>query len=208
MSNYAFLVEDYIKEAIEKLPSLESLEPWDIALRSINIVARLTRGGVYVDESAEVHSTAELIGPVYVGKGCSVGQHAVVRSGVWMGSDVVIGPGVEVARSFLFSGTRLAHFNYVGDSLIGSDVNIEAGAVIANRWNERDDKRVDFIYEQQVHDTGGSERFGALVGDGSRIGANAVLSPGTMLKPRTVVKRLELVEQVPRVPLTGAPPPV
>jgi hypothetical protein len=38
-------------------------------------------------------------------------------------------------------------------------------------------------------------KFGALVGDHSKIGANAVLSPGTILLPESVVRRLELVEQ-------------
>ena len=40
-----------------------------------------------------------------------------------------------------------------------------------------------------------SIKFGALIGDGTRIGANAVLSPGTILAPNSIVKRLELVEQ-------------
>jgi hypothetical protein len=40
-------------------------------------------------------------------------------------------------------------------------------------------------------------KFGALVGDHSKIGANAVLSPGSILKPESVVKRLELIEQCP-----------
>lgn len=40
-------------------------------------------------------------------------------------------------------------------------------------------------------------KFGSLVGDECRIGANAVLSPGTLLTPKTVVRRLELVEQDP-----------
>jgi acetyltransferase-like isoleucine patch superfamily enzyme len=38
-------------------------------------------------------------------------------------------------------------------------------------------------------------KFGALIGDHCRIGANAVLSPGTILKPGTVVPRLALVDQ-------------
>jgi hypothetical protein len=41
-----------------------------------------------------------------------------------------------------------------------------------------------------------TQKFGALVGDHSKIGANAVLSPGTLLLPHTLVRRLELVEQV------------
>ncbi len=40
------------------------------------------------------------------------------------------------------------------------------------------------------------EKFGALVGDFSKIGANAVLTPGTILMKNTVVKRLELIEQI------------
>lgn len=43
----------------------------------------------------------------------------------------------------------------------------------------------------------GVEKFGALVGDNTKVGANAVLSPGTLLVQHSVVKRLELVTQVP-----------
>ena len=31
-----------------------------------------------------------------------------------------------------------AHFNFVGDSIIGNDVNIEAGAILCNHYNERE----------------------------------------------------------------------
>jgi acetyltransferase-like isoleucine patch superfamily enzyme len=42
----------------------------------------------------------------------------------------------------------------------------------------------------------GVTKFGALVGDGSAIGANAVLSPGSLILPGTVIGRLELVPPV------------
>ena len=41
----------------------------------------------------------------------------------------------------------------------------------------------------------GVTKFGALVGDDCKIGANAVLSPGTILAKGTVVGRLQLVDQ-------------
>jgi acetyltransferase-like isoleucine patch superfamily enzyme len=41
----------------------------------------------------------------------------------------------------------------------------------------------------------GANKFGALVGDNSKIGANAVLTPGTVLTPNSIVKRLELIDQ-------------
>ncbi len=36
--------------------------------------------------------------------------------------------------------STLAHFNFAGNSIIGSHVNLEAGAVIANHYNERTEK--------------------------------------------------------------------
>jgi acetyltransferase-like isoleucine patch superfamily enzyme len=41
----------------------------------------------------------------------------------------------------------------------------------------------------------GAEKFGALVGDGTRIGANAVVAPGAILAPATIVQRLALIDQ-------------
>ena len=98
---------------------------------------------------------------------------------------VVEEPGAELKSSFVFADSTLAHFNFVGDSILGSDVNLEAGAVVCNHRNE--------------HGAAGlpatARKFGALVGDGSRIGANAVLAPGTLLRPNSIVGRLELVDQ-------------
>lgn len=38
------------------------------------------------------------------------------------------------------SGSKLAHVNFVGGSILGADVNLEAGAIITNRRNELDEK--------------------------------------------------------------------
>ena len=49
----------------------------------------------------------------------------------------------------------------------------------------------------------GMAKFGSLTGDHSKIGANAVLSPGTLLLPNSIVKRLELVNQLYDLNSTG-----
>jgi UDP-N-acetylglucosamine diphosphorylase / glucose-1-phosphate thymidylyltransferase / UDP-N-acetylgalactosamine diphosphorylase / glucosamine-1-phosphate N-acetyltransferase / galactosamine-1-phosphate N-acetyltransferase len=107
---------------------------------------------------------------------------------------VSIGPGCEIKSSIIGKGTSVAHFNFIGNSLVGNDVNFEAGSVIANHYNEREDKRIFIKIGSEMLDTG-IDKFGALVGDNSKIGANAVLSPGTLLVPGSIVKRLELIEQ-------------
>ena len=78
---------------------------------------------------------------------------------------------------------------------MGQDVNLEAGAVLANHFNEREDKRIFVLIAGNAADTG-LVKFGAVLGDGCRIGANAVTSPGTLLPPGTVVPRLALVDQL------------
>ena len=96
--------------------------------------------------------------------------------------------------SFVFRGSKLAHFNFVGDSILGCEVNLEAGAIIANYRNEQDNPAISFTHKGQLIDTG-VIKFGALVGDRTRIGANAVIAPGAILAPATIVGRLALVDQ-------------
>lgn len=155
------------------------------------------KDNIAIHRTAMMESGAILKGPLIIGPRCFIAAHAYLRGGVWLGEKVTIGPGCEVKGSILLGRSAAAHFNYIGDSIIGADVNMEAGAVIANHYNERADKSIYVKYGEAIIPTG-STKFGALIGDGSRIGANAVLSPGTLLSPHSIVKRLELVEQLKR----------
>lgn len=99
--------------------------------------------------------------------------------------------GAELKSSFIFDGSKLAHFNFVGDSVLGQDVNLEAGSIVCNYRNERADKTVYVRVGEQLHSTG-LEKFGGLLGDHTRIGANAVLAPGAVLMAHTVIPRMTL----------------
>jgi bifunctional N-acetylglucosamine-1-phosphate-uridyltransferase/glucosamine-1-phosphate-acetyltransferase GlmU-like protein len=91
-------------------------------------------------------------------------------------------------------GSKLAHFNFVGDSILGHDVNLEAGAIVANYRNERDAPAISFMHANARIDTG-VDKFGALVGDGARIGANAVIAPGAFIAPGTIIGGLSLLDR-------------
>lgn len=151
-------------------------------------------GNYAIHESATVEQGAVLKDAVIVGKGAFVAAGAYLRGGVFLGSHCIVGPSCEVKSSFMLAGSKLAHFNFVGDSIIGERVNIEAGAIIANYRNELDGALIRIRYGDQVIDTG-VNKFGALVGDGSKIGANAVIAPGALLLPDSRVPRLALVDQ-------------
>ncbi len=179
--------------------------PWHITTQLPELIEELlptlsgdyeVKGNVAIHHTATVEPGAVIKGPIIIGTHCRIAAHAYLRGGVWLGDRVTIGPGCEVKASIMLDRSAAAHFNYVGDSIIGTDVNMEAGAVIANHYNERVDKAISVNYGQQLIATGVT-KFGAVVGDYSRIGANAVLSPGTLLSPHSIVKRLELIAQVP-----------
>lgn len=169
-------IEDFIPGFYDAFPfAPRGLAPWEIVAH----VAELLTGLIHPD--AVIEAGAVVKPPVVIGPGCFVAATAYLRGGVALAAGVAVGPGVEVKSSLIGRGSTLAHFNFVGDSIVGAGVNLEAGAVVANRWNERPER--------------GRTKFGALIGDNCRIGANAVLSPGTILAPGTVVPRLALVDQ-------------
>jgi len=155
------------------------------------------RDEVAVHRSATVEPGAVLKGPAIIGPGCLVAASAYLRGGNYLEQDCIIGPGCELKTSFIFARSKIAHLSFIGDSILGAGVNVEAGAMIANYRNECDDKRIRIAFEGDVIATGG-EKFGALVGDGARIGANAVIAPGALIAPGTRIGRLELVDQAPR----------
>lgn len=153
-------------------------------------------GDVAVHHSATVEAGAVVKGPAIIGPNCFIAAGAYLRGGVYLERDCIIGPSSELKTSVMFAGSKLAHMNFVGDSIIGADVNIEAGAVIANYRNELESRNIRIACRGQLIDTG-VDKFGALVGDGSRIGANAVVAPGALLERGSIVGRLQLIDQKP-----------
>lgn len=200
----ADVLSRFITDPRERPATLPVDAPWHVFGRIEDLVRRMlgllppefvrVSGEVAVHSSAVVASSAVLAGPVVLSAGCRIGHGALLRGGVWAGEQVTVGPYSEVKGSLVFARSAAAHRNYVGDSIIGRDVNLEAGVVLANHFNERADKQIWVRIDGQLVATG-LAKFGALIGDGSRLGANAVTSPGTLLLPGSVVPRLGLVDQ-------------
>ncbi len=193
----------FAKNFLIQFPSEEKILPWNVVaniqevihqkIKSLSSDFRVSQG-VAIHKNARIEENVTLKGPIIISEGCFVGAHAYMRGGVFLGENSVVGPGCEVKSSLIMTGSSLAHFNFVGDSLIGSYVNMEAGSIIANHFNERLDKTI-FIVVNKKKTAINITKFGALVGDHTKIGANAVLSPGTILAPQSIVKRLELIDQ-------------
>ena len=67
-----------------------------------------------------------------VGANCRIGPYARLRPGARLAADVHIGNFVEVKASRFGPGSKANHLAYVGDSEVGSRVNIGAGTITCN----------------------------------------------------------------------------
>jgi len=192
-------LEHYIAGFVTSpLASWAQLEPWQLTDDAEAVVRRLLEsldaaefavdGEIAVHRRAIVEPGAVLKGPLILGSEVFVAAGAYLRGGCWVAERCTFGPGVELKSSFVFAGTKLAHLNFVGDSILGSDVNLEAGSIVCNYRNERSDKEIRVRVGTALHGTG-CDKFGAVIGDGCRIGANAVVAPGAVLAPRSIVGR-------------------
>lgn len=148
---------------------------------------------IYIGEGSVIQGGALIQGPVIIGRNCFIGHGALLRQGCILGDNVHIGHAVEVKHSILLNHATIAHLNYVGDSIVGKNVNVSGGTMLANF---RLDKKpiVIKIGDQRVET--GLSKLGAIIGDNSNIGVNAVLNPGTILGKNTVVYPLVSVTGV------------
>ena len=126
---------------------------------------------------------AVLRGPLIVGPGSEIRTGAYLRGGIVLGRDCVVGAHTEVKRSIFLDGARAPHQNYVGDSLLGRDVNLGAGTILSNVKNVG--REVVFQHAGETIATG-LRKFGAVLGDGCRTGCNTVLNPGVLMGPGCV----------------------
>ncbi len=198
------VIDDFINGFSLVFANQNDFQPWEMTNNLPTLLLHylskvddnyIVTDGIAIHRTAVVEKGAILKAPVIINENCFIGANAYLRGGIYLGSNCTIGPCCEIKSSIIFNNTSIAHFNFIGDSIIGHNVNFEAGSLIANHYNERIYKKISVLSSSKTIDTG-VEKFGALVGDNSKIGANAVLSPGTILKTNTLVKRLELIDQL------------
>lgn len=196
----------YIQNCYSRLPVLKDYEfPWEVTSNLVEIIEKLlsrlpdsefeVKNNIAVHKSAIVEENVIIKEYSIIGKRSIVKAGAYLRGGVYIGDEVVIGANCEIKQSIIFNESRIAHLNYVGNSVIGEDVNMEAGSILANHFNERENKNIQVVIGGAIVDTNVT-KFGSLVGDKSRIGANAVLNPGTVLAGRSIVGRLVHMDQI------------
>jgi bifunctional UDP-N-acetylglucosamine pyrophosphorylase/glucosamine-1-phosphate N-acetyltransferase len=92
-----------------------------------NCVIRNTR----IDAGSEIKPMTS-IDDAIIGRNVSIGPFARVRPGTECADDVKIGNFVETKKSRIGQGSKISHLSYIGDTEMGSAVNIGAGTITCN----------------------------------------------------------------------------
>ena len=111
-----------------------------------------------------------------IGKNCKIGPFAHLRGGVILEDDVKIGNFVEVKKTTIKSHTNACHLTYLGDSEIGSNVNIGAGTITAN-YNPLSKVKSKTIIEDNVKIGSNSVLVAPVkIEEGANVGALSVIT--------------------------------
>jgi NDP-sugar pyrophosphorylase family protein len=139
---------------------------------------------VFIGEGTLVEDGVMIKGPALIGRNCQLRHNAYFRENVILGDNCVVGNSCEVKNSILFNHAGAPHFNYIGDSILGYHAHLGAGVKISNVKLVPGNIMVDI--DGQPFDTR-LRKFGALLGDLTDIGCNAVLNPGSIIGRGSVV---------------------
>lgn len=150
----------------------------DRSIRGDVASSAVVRGDVTVEPGATIEPGVVVEGPALVRDGATVGPNAYVRGATLLGPDVHVGQSVEVKNSVVRAGTNLPHLSYVGDSVVGTDVNFGAGTTVANLRHDDGDVRLTVKGERI---STGRRKFGVVVGDGAKTGIDTSLDAGVTL---------------------------
>jgi UDP-N-acetylglucosamine diphosphorylase / glucose-1-phosphate thymidylyltransferase / UDP-N-acetylgalactosamine diphosphorylase / glucosamine-1-phosphate N-acetyltransferase / galactosamine-1-phosphate N-acetyltransferase len=133
---------------------------------------------VFVGRGTIVEQGAVLKGPAWIGENCHIRAGCYVRENVIAGDGVVMGNSSEFKNCILFNEAKVPHFNYVGDSILGHHAHLGAGVILSN---VKLDHREIAVASPDGNIATGLTKFGAIVGDRTEIGCNAVINPGSIL---------------------------
>ena len=120
-----------------------------------------------------------------IGQGVAIGPFAHIRPKSAIGDDVKIGNFVETKKSTLGTGAKVSHLSYIGDAVVGRDVNVGAGVITCN-------------YD-------GVNKFTTTIGDNAFVGSNSSLvAPVVIGKNATIGAGSVITQDTPDDKLTLA----
>ncbi|MDR2377635.1 MAG: UDP-N-acetylglucosamine diphosphorylase [Puniceicoccales bacterium] len=133
---------------------------------------------VYIHPSVKLPHLGTIEDNVYIGEGVQLKPGIYIRQNVILAAHSVVGTACELKNSLLMEGTKMPHFSYVGDSVVGNHVQLGAMVITANLRLDHRDVLIKTPSESYATHR---RKVGAFIGDEVRVASNTALQPGTIL---------------------------
>ena len=175
----------YPWEALEKAKQYikEQIVDKDVKVNKAEVGEFVSISGNYfIDEGTKIHANAVVQGPVMIGKNVEILSVALVRQWTVIGDNCVVGHSSEVKHCIMQNKSKVASLAFCGDTILGKSTRIGSGIILANR--RFDQQNITVKINGEKHDVG-TDFFGAIIGDSTRLGANSTTVPGTFIGPYT-----------------------
>ncbi len=180
ISDYKKL-SDTNKNQIENYSSLHFINPRDIFInKNVTIkpgaILDAEDGPIFIGENAKILHNATIQGPAFIG------QHSIVKMGATIYHNTSVGKvskvGGEIEDTIIHSYSNKQHNGFLGNSYLGSWVNLGAGTTNSDLKNNYGNIRT-FINNQSV-DTG-RQFVGLTMGDHSKASINTSFNTGAVV---------------------------
>ena len=155
--------------------------------------AHISNNPLFIGKGTIVEPGAYIDGPAYIGNNVTIKHGAYIRANSILLENALVGNSSEVKNSILLPYAHAPHFNYIGDSILGSNVNLGAGTKLSNLTvssikNILTGKRpsIKITIKGKEYDTG-LAKLGAILGDYVQTGCNSVLNPGCLIRENSLV---------------------
>ena len=123
---------------------------------------------VWVGEEVDIHSTARIEGPAYIGDNCRIGPGVVIGGHTTIGQNSIVGSEAVLAQAVVMDGAHVAPFARMRGSILGRGASLERGATLEE---------------------------GSVLGDEVTIGAGAIIKPRVRIYPAKSVEAGAIVTQ-------------
>lgn len=133
-------------------------------------------GPIHIEDNVKIFEHTKIVGPCYIGKNTIIGNNNIIRNS-HIGDGCVTGFNTDITRSYIGANCWF-HSNYIGDSVIDSNVSLGAGTVLANlRLDEGD---IFSVVDGKKINTK-KNKLGVMIGRNVRIGVNTSIMPGVKI---------------------------
>jgi len=122
-------------------------------------------------ETAAVHDSAAVVGPIALGEDVRVRPNATVLPGTSLGDNVEVGANATVSNAVVLPDATIGDGAVVKDCIVGANASV--GPQVSIEGGD-----ADIVVDGELHE---NVRLGGVVGDNASVGGGAALAPGCIL---------------------------